>query len=325
MAKSSYSILSNTLTTSQKEEFTNSGVWTIPKNKGDLQYISNLLKNSIYYVSFSGLLYSFLTSNDGILYFNDNHDPLPMNCLANDHVQISIVSVRSKNQEILWTYANKKISPIIMSKKQKDKIKQIPVYNWSPSANPNECKINMVFDTHNFFPEYKAIGHWTKTHLISGGALGFAEIESSNCRCTNLSKKDQGTYCPSGRFIDKVGNNQYDGPKMLECFSQPPNKMTQINCTNGSLKDSKKTTDCDNDDISKCYDNSYKYCNKFTTAQLILMIMVGVVGLLVVWLVSSLLRFFPIIGGVGVFLIRVALLILTTGSVYIIYQNSNAK
>ena len=101
--------------------------------------------------------------------------------------------------------------------------------------------------------------------------------------------------------------------------------MRTIKCSNGSLDDSSvKTVKCGDTD-KKCFDNSYKYCNKFTKKQIGFMIAVGIGGLLVTGIVSEIMSIIPVIGSLVAWIIRLALMIITAVIVYIIFENSRAR
>ena len=57
------------------------GSYSILPNIGNLYKISNLAKNTRYYLTFNDIVTMFLTNEKGDLYFNNNQEPLPMKCL----------------------------------------------------------------------------------------------------------------------------------------------------------------------------------------------------------------------------------------------------
>ena len=58
-----------------------------------------------------------------------------------------------------------------------------------------------------------------------------------------------------------------------------------INCTNGSIKDGSKTVTCRTSD-KDCFPDSYTYCKKLSTSQIVVLAAIGVAGLCVLGLVN---------------------------------------
>lgn len=67
------------------------GYYPIPRNIVNLYKISNLAKNTMYNLTFNDLLTIFLTNQKGELYFNNNQDFLPMQCIPYVDTRLSKV------------------------------------------------------------------------------------------------------------------------------------------------------------------------------------------------------------------------------------------
>jgi hypothetical protein len=65
------------------------GFYSILPNIGNLHKISNLAKNTRYYLTFNDYMTMFLTNEKGDLYFNNKKDPLPMQCLSEVYTRLS--------------------------------------------------------------------------------------------------------------------------------------------------------------------------------------------------------------------------------------------
>ena len=210
MVKYCYSKLNDTWTTYKKEEFVQTqSPWIIKSGLGDLTHISGLIPNSFYDITINDLELSFLVDTNGNLYFNDNKDPLPMNCIK-DIVKITPrLSTNINIKDVLFTFnkTTNKIDSRPMKKKKKMSIQYQPKYNWS-SVPPGPCKTNeMELDIRNFFPENTAIGHWKKKATISvDGQFGFTDINKNYCNCV---------LCRDGRFTSVP--KDYQGTLEMEC------------------------------------------------------------------------------------------------------------
>jgi|LakMenE18May11ns_1017448.scaffolds.fasta_scaffold9908779_2 hypothetical protein len=55
--------------------------YSVLRDKCNLYKISNLAPNTRYHLSFSDLVTLFLSDKNGELYFNNNKEPLPMQCI----------------------------------------------------------------------------------------------------------------------------------------------------------------------------------------------------------------------------------------------------
>ena len=95
-----------------------------------------------------------------------------------------------------------------------------------------------------------------------------------------------------------------------------------ISCSNGSIKDGSKKVTCSG---TKCYPDSYTYCNKLTKGQITTLIIIGVVGLIATSIVSYFLSWIPILGRIGALLINLSLLVILAIVIYVVYNNSKAK
>ena len=62
-----------------------------------LDSISNLSSNVIYKVDFNDLSLHFYSDSNGTIYFNSEHDPLPIECLPNNTISLSPLYSSSKH------------------------------------------------------------------------------------------------------------------------------------------------------------------------------------------------------------------------------------
>jgi hypothetical protein len=97
-----------------------------------------------------------------------------------------------------------------------------------------------------------------------------------------------------------------------------------ISCTNGNLKDGKKTISC-NDTDKYCFDNSYKYCKELSTEQIIILIVIGISGLIAIGILTWILNKIPIIGSLTITIINFIVLIIISVIIYFVYENYKAK
>jgi len=97
-----------------------------------------------------------------------------------------------------------------------------------------------------------------------------------------------------------------------------------INCTNGSIKDGSKTVTCQTSD-KDCFPDSYTYCKKLSTSQIVVLAAIGVAGLCVLGLVNWILSKLPLIGGLLKLVINLITLGIIAVVVYMVYENYKAK
>ena len=97
-----------------------------------------------------------------------------------------------------------------------------------------------------------------------------------------------------------------------------------IHCTNGSLKDDSKTATCDEDDKTSCFPDSYKYCKKFTSSQIAIIVSACVLGIIIIGIANWVLSFVPILGGIAKIIINFVLLVGIAAGVYVMYMDFKA-
>ena len=197
--------------------------WIVPQNHGDLASISGLIPNSIYRMTIQGLIATFLTDNSGVLYFNKNHDPLPISCIrgcapgVQTQCPIKITpqftasgSPTSPLTQYVWIFKDNKITSKPMSFKQK--MDFTPKYNFTSKSS--KCPVTMTLDLRNWFPPGKgpigetpptALGHWKMKVVFKNGAFSY-DIYDTACYCS---------ICQGGRF-DAIPKG-YRGSLELEC------------------------------------------------------------------------------------------------------------
>jgi hypothetical protein len=98
-----------------------------------------------------------------------------------------------------------------------------------------------------------------------------------------------------------------------------------IKCTNGTIKDSKKNTvNCNQLTDENCFDDSYKYCNKLNTGQIIKMVAISVISIILLVIIVHFLSYIPIVGPMAKRIIYLIGFVIIGVSVYEIYKNYKA-
>jgi hypothetical protein len=136
---------------------TNGNEYLISRNYMFLSYISGLKNNTFYILSFNDMELSFYSNNQGILYFSDKFQNIPVSCIPYDDMRIKA-----------WR-------PI-------DEITTAPVghYSNTPRYTYPCDKINLTFTLTEFHAITQTIKSVQRDFIVQNGSIDLPPVTYSD-------------------------------------------------------------------------------------------------------------------------------------------------